>query len=82
MLNEYKNHETNSGCQSVKFTKSGKYLFGGYDDPPHILCWDTLSGNTTQPFTAINTPVTCLDINSNGNALATGSWDLILRIWA
>jgi len=81
-LNHYSESKFMSGVTSLCFSKSGKYLFGGYDDSPFAVVWDTLSASPSQIFTTLTTRVSCVGLQSNGFALATGSWDYNLRIWA
>mmetsp|Transcript_22820 Transcript_22820/g.26840 ORF Transcript_22820/g.26840 Transcript_22820/m.26840 type:complete len:360 (+) Transcript_22820:65-1144(+) len=74
---------------SVAFTKSGRILFSGCDDFA-INGWDTTSPKSNETpafqFTPVNgghdNRVSCLGITPNGQALCTGSWDNILKIWA
>jgi len=81
-LNHYAEGKIMSGVTSLCFSKSGKYLFGGYDDAPYAVVWDTLSASSLQMFTTLTTRVSCVGLQSNGFALCTGSWDYNLRIWA
>jgi len=71
------------GITSVAFSKSGRLLFAGYDDF-NTYIWDTLGdGNTSfqlqQPH---DNRVSCLGVNPAGDALCTGSWDSLLKLWA
>jgi len=81
-LNNYGQETVMSGVTSLCFSKSGKYLFGGYDDVPYAAVWNTLSANCTQKFQNLVKRVSCVGLQSNGYALCTGSWDYHLRIWA
>ena len=84
-LKSYAQSEVNCGVTSLKFSRSGKYLVTGYDDPPFMLSWSTLSGTPTQNFHPLlkhTQRVSCLDLNCSGKAFATGSWDHNLRIWS
>jgi len=81
-LNHYAEGKIMSGVTSLCFSKSGKYLFGGYDDSPYAVVWDTLTASPAQSFTSLTTRVSCVGLQSNGFALCTGSWDYNLRIWA
>jgi len=81
-LNHYAEARFMSGVTSLCFSKSGKYLFGGYDDTPYAVVWDTLSASPTQEFDSLTNRVSCVGLQSNGFALCTGSWDYHLRIWA
>jgi len=81
-LNNYGLEDFMSGVTSLCFSKSGKYLFGGYDDSPFAVVWDTLSARNTQVLANLVKRVSCVGLQSNGYALCTGSWDYNLRIWA
>jgi len=70
------------GVTSVSFSKSGRLLFAGYDDHK-CFAWDT--SMPEQPIFELvghENRVSCLDVAPNGNALCTGSWDTLLKIWA
>lgn len=69
------------GITSIDFSKSGRFLFAGYDD---FKCniWDTLKGEINCTLSAHDNRVSCLGISSDGTALCTGSWDSLLKIWA
>merc|ERR1719233_2327425 len=81
-LNHYAEGKIMSGVTSLCFSKSGKYLFGGYDDSPYAVVWDTLTASPVQIFTTLTTRVSCVGMQCNGFALCTGSWDYNLRVWA
>jgi len=67
---------------SVAFSHSGRLLFGGYDDTA-CRAWDVIKGQLLEPPLASHEKrVSCLGVNKTGTALATGSWDDSLRIWA
>lgn len=75
--------EIDCGVTSVGFSRSGKYLFCGYDDSPWLLCWDTLRAKKTQrEFPRQDTRVNQLSVSPGGYAVATGSWDTMIHIWA
>jgi len=80
-LNNYGHETFVSGVTSLCFSKSGKYLFGGYDDNPYAVVWSTLSATHTQVLPHL-VRVSCVGMQSNGYALCTGSWDYNLRILA
>jgi len=70
---------------SARMSSSGRYLFAGYDESPFMLCWSTLDSKINQDFASggnVQHRISCLDMNCNGKALATGSWDYQLRIWS
>jgi len=84
-LNLYKDEDAVCGITSLCFSKSGKYLFAGYDDKPYAQVWDTLRAEKTQQLGRpgeLSTRVSCMGVQADGYALCTGSWDNILRIWA
>jgi guanine nucleotide-binding protein G(I)/G(S)/G(T) subunit beta-1 len=83
-VNKFKSDKITCGITSVAFSRSGRLMFGGYDDF-NTYVWDTLSDADQCAF-ALPTPhenrVSCLGVNKNGDALCTGSWDTNLKIWA
>jgi len=71
------------GITSVAFSNSGRLLIGGYDDYQAIL-WDSIAEGA-EPLSYLNkhdNRVSCLGVQEKGQALCTGSWDTLLRIWA
>uniref|UniRef100_A0A6A7G9F2 Guanine nucleotide-binding protein subunit beta n=1 Tax=Hirondellea gigas TaxID=1518452 RepID=A0A6A7G9F2_9CRUS len=80
-LNDYGTDEILCGITSVAFSRTGKYLFAGYDDY-NCYIWDTLSGQKLQQVQGHENRVSCLGVNVTGGALCTGSWDTHLKIWA
>lgn len=83
-VNKFKNERITCGITSVAFSKSGRLMFGGYDDF-NTYVWDTLA-DESQTVYALQAPhenrVSCLGLNAKGDALCTGSWDTNLKIWA
>lgn len=86
-INNFASGNILCGITSVVFSSSGRLLFGGYDD--FACCvWDVLSpgeSDTTTPvqrLTVHDNRVSSLGIHSDGKALATGSWDTLLRVFA
>jgi len=82
-VNKFKSPKVSCGITSVAFSKSGRLIFGGYDDF-NTYVYDVLSDGlqaTTLP-TPHENRVSCLGINGTGDALCTGSWDTNLKIWA
>jgi guanine nucleotide-binding protein G(I)/G(S)/G(T) subunit beta-1 len=72
------------GYTSIAFSKSGRLLFCGHSDS-NVLAYDVFSEKTTPAFTinqAHDGHVSCLGVSPDGNALCTGSWDFVLKIWA
>jgi len=81
-LNYYGEEKIKCGITSVCFSESGKYLFGGYDDVPYAVVWDTVSARSTQRLPQLHKRVSCVGLQSDGFALCTGSWDYNLQIYA
>jgi len=81
-LNLYHQDTNSSAITSVAFSSSGRFLFCGYDDH-QCQIWDSLKSE--KPLTQLaghQNRVSCLGVESGGNALCTGSWDHFLKIWA
>lgn len=71
------------GITSVSFSKSGRVLFAGYDDY-NCLGWDMLGSTDKHAYQlqGHENRVSCLGVSPSGDALCTGSWDTLLKIWA
>lgn len=68
------------GITSVAFSKSGRFLFGGYDDYS-CYAWDTVLGEqASMPLTGHENRVSCVGTTADGKALATGSWDTLVKV--
>ena len=81
-LNKFHSTKILQGITSVAASKSGRLLFAGYDDNK-CLAWDTLSKNVIWgQFIKHENRVSCVGLNATGQALATGSWDTTIKIWA
>jgi guanine nucleotide-binding protein G(I)/G(S)/G(T) subunit beta-1 len=82
-LAKYNNEKILCGVTSVAFSSTGRMLFAGYDDC-RCFIWDTLKGadGTANDLIGHDNRVSCLGVTKNGQALCTGSWDALLKIWA
>jgi guanine nucleotide-binding protein G(I)/G(S)/G(T) subunit beta-1 len=80
-LSVYSDPKLLCGITSVAFSNSGRILFAGCDDRS-CLAWDTLKGSLTTMLNAHENRVSCIGTTNDGKALATGSWDFEMRIWA
>lgn len=80
-LIQYSDEGINCGVTSIDFSKSGRFLFAGYDDKKLVL-WDTLKGTQVKVIEGHENRISCLQVSPDGNALCTGSWDHTLKIWA
>jgi len=80
-LNTYHSDEIFSTVTKIDFSKSGSYLFAGYDEEPTCAVWDVLSAEKIMP---LQHPVrcSCVQTSPDGYCVATGCWDKTLRIWA
>lgn len=76
----YLNEQTIVGITSVDFSKSGRLLFGGYDN---FICnvFDVIKGDQVHQLKEHAHRVSCLGVTKDGIALCTGSWDSTLRVW-
>lgn len=69
---------------SLAFSGSGRLIFAGHADS-NIYAFDTLSQRSSPVFilaSAHDRHVSCLGVSPSGSALASGSWDSLLKIWA
>ncbi len=80
-VQRYASEKILCGITSVAFSKSGKHLFAGYDDY-NCYGWDTITGANACQLSAHENRVSCLGVHPEGQALCTGSWDTLLKIWA
>ena len=69
------------GCNAIDFSNSGRVLFGGYNDYA-INMWDTLKTHRISMLYGHESRITCLKCSPDGTAIATGSWDHSLKLWA
>jgi len=77
----YHQENIREGVTSISFSNSGRFLFAAYDDKK-VIVWDTLKGKQLQSLNDHETRVSCLSVSPDGYALATGSWDHNLKIYA
>jgi len=69
------------GVTSVAFSPSGRFLFGGYDDH-NCYVWDVLKCKNIGLLSGHSKRVSCVGVSREGNALATGSWDTTIKVFA
>ncbi|PVU96378.1 hypothetical protein BB561_001226 [Smittium simulii] len=76
----YSNASADFGVTSVAFSISGRLLFAGYDD---YTCnaWDALRNELVGVLSAHDNRISCLGVSGDGEALCTGSWDSLLKVW-
>lgn len=75
------------GVTSVASSSSGRLLFAGYDDY-NCRVWDTVGDqgfftlkSGISKYTHENR-VSCVGVSPDGNCLATGGWDTLLKLWS
>lgn len=69
------------GVNAIDFSISGRILFAGYNDYA-VNMWDTLRSHRIAMLYGHENRVSCLKVSPDGTAIATGSWDYSLKIWA
>jgi guanine nucleotide-binding protein G(I)/G(S)/G(T) subunit beta-1 len=69
-----------AGVTSVAFSNSGRLFFAGYNDC-NCYAWDIFFGQRVHLLAQHDSRVSCLGVSPDGSALATGSWDALLKIW-
>ena len=81
-LNEYGNRQNiYASVMSVDFSKSGYYVFVGYDEQPFCFAWNTMTGE--KEFELEHpTRVSCVQTSPDGYQIATGCWDKYVRVWS
>jgi len=81
-LAKYSNDTTiRAGVTCIDFSKTGKYLFAGYDDNPFAVAWDVLQCKNIQDLAPQKHRVSCLGVPKSGYCVCTGSWNNNLQIW-
>lgn len=80
-LTSFGNDKIAAGISSVTFSKSGRLLFGGYEDHS-VRGWDILAdaSSCAAHLVGHENRVSSLAMNPQGDALLTGSWDTVLRV--
>ena len=74
-------HESvRSGVTSAAFSRSGRLLFAGYDDY-NGRAWDGRKAERVGVLPGHENRVSCVGVTEDGMAVATGSWDSLLKIW-
>jgi len=79
-IERYSDDKFASGVTYIDFSKTGKYLFAGYDDAPFAVVWKTLEKKLVQSLPHTHR-VSCLGVPKTGYCLCTGAWDNNLFIW-
>jgi len=80
-VNYYRSNKIKCGVTYIDFSKTGKYLFCGYDDAPYGAVWNSLNSTFLQDLQNQRTRISCLGVPNSGKCLCTGSWDNTLQIW-
>ena len=83
-LNEYVRAPDDEalGVLSVDCSRSGSYIFSAYDHAPFVTVWSTLGGKVHSVMDHHEHPVWCVQVSPNGCAVATGCWDMNVRVFA
>ncbi len=69
------------GVNAIDFSTSGRILFAGYNDYA-VNIWDTLKCHRVAMLYGHENRVSSLKVSPDGTAIATGSWDYSLKVWA
>lgn len=87
-VNVFKYSEIVTGVNQIDFSKSGRILFAGYDDC-NLFGWDTLAnpGENDESVPVFGRKhhakkVSAVSVHTGGKAVATGSWDTLVKIYA
>lgn len=79
-LAKYEPPNKSSGFTSCALSLSGRYIFCGSDDN-NIHVWDTLKTTHNGVMGGHENRVTSISVTPNGMALASCSWDQLVRVW-
>ncbi|XP_055336227.1 guanine nucleotide-binding protein subunit beta-like [Paramacrobiotus metropolitanus] len=65
----------------VATSKSGRLIFAGYDD---AICniWDTVTGTRVGVLLGDENRVSTVGVAPDGRAVATGTWECYVHVWA
>ncbi|CAL6106934.1 Small_G-beta protein [Hexamita inflata] len=66
--------------KSLAFSKSGRIMFACGE--ANVYAFDVLFGTFLGAVGEHETQVTCVEVSPDGNALASASWDTLVKIWA
>lgn len=81
-VGKFEGEKISCGITSVAFSLSGRLLFAGYDDY-NCYSWDvTKESAPVHKLDSHENRVSCLGVAPTGEALCSGSWDTLLKIWA
>lgn len=80
-LMRFASPDISSCVTSISFSNSGRALFVAYDDT-NVIAWDSLKAEQSGVLAAHESRVSSLAVSPDGNALATASWDSMVKIWA
>ncbi len=80
-LIKYGSQNLQHGVTGLAFSVSGRYVFCGYDDN-EARVWDSLKGDQCGTLKSHQNRVSCIGVHKDGMALATGSWDTSVKVWA
>ncbi|XP_040567334.1 guanine nucleotide-binding protein subunit beta-5 [Lepeophtheirus salmonis] len=69
------------GVNAIDFSTSGRILFAGYNDYA-VNMWDSLKTHRIAMLYGHENRVSSLKVSPDGTAIATGSWDYSLKVWA
>ncbi|XP_008559825.1 guanine nucleotide-binding protein subunit beta-2 [Microplitis demolitor] len=79
-LATYKPPSSNPGYTSCGLSLSGRFIFCASDDNS-IHIWDTLKAQYNGALNGHENRVTSLSVAPNGMAIASCSWDQMVRVW-
>lgn len=79
-LGFYSEEKIVCGITSVSMSKGGRILFSAYDDS-NCIPWDVAKGSRTAvKDMSHENRISCVGVSVCGQAVATGSWDLLLKV--
>lgn len=76
-------YQVNSPIFSMDFSKTGRYLFVAKDDPANAAAvWDAMRGEEISLLKGHKSFVSGVGVSGDGLAVATSSWDNMLKVWS
>jgi guanine nucleotide-binding protein G(I)/G(S)/G(T) subunit beta-1 len=83
ILGNYTDSSYRESVNTISFSLSGRLIFGSYDliNESRITIWDTVKEQKLFELTEHKDRTTCIAVSPNGFALASCSWDQLVKVY-